>query len=196
MTDSTVYVTTTIPFVNAKPHVGFALELVQADVFARYKRLTGRDVRFQTGTDEHAFKNVLAARELNISTDRFVNSNASAFRQLCSALNISFTRFIRTTETAHKTGVVSFWKRLRENDLYRKKYSGLYCVGCEDFLLERDLVDGVCPDHGKAPEEVQEENYFFRLSAYQEQLEEVRLMDRFMVLQCSTCRKLHPTSSF
>ncbi len=173
MRNNATYVTSTIPFVNARPHVGFALELVQADAFARYNRVLQRRVRFQTGTDEHAFKNVIAAREQGISTDRFVARNSQHFRRLCEQLNISHDRFLRTTERVHKNAVGDFWQRLRSEDLYRKRYSGLYCVGCEDFYLEKDLVNGECRDHGSAPVVVREENYFFRLSAYQRRLEDL-----------------------
>jgi methionyl-tRNA synthetase len=173
MNNNTTYVTSTIPFVNARPHVGFALELVQADTLARYHRLLGRRVRLQTGTDEHAFKNVLAARKLGIATERFVEQNSTRFRDLCEELNVSHDRFIRTTEQAHKVSVRTFWQRLRPGDLYLKQYTGLYCVGCEDFYLEKDLVNGVCPDHDTAPAIVREQNYFFRLSAYQRRLEDL-----------------------
>lgn len=166
-----LYVTSTIPFVNARPHVGFALELVQADVIARYHRLLGCEVRFQTGTDEHAFKNVLTARERGIPTAALVEENSSHFRSLCHSLNTSPDRFIRTTEPAHKMAVRSLWKRLRPDDLYLKRYTGGYCTACEDFYLPKDLVNGRCPEHGVAPVAVEEENYFFRLSAYQQQLE-------------------------
>jgi methionyl-tRNA synthetase len=171
MNEQTIYITTTIPFVNARPHVGFALELVQADAIARYYRLLGRRVRLQTGTDEHAFKNVLAARQSGTSTQLLVDENASHFRHLSAVLNISHDRFVRTTEPAHKAAVAAFWQRLRPRDVYCKEYSGLYCVGCEDFLREQDLVDGKCQDHESEPEGVEEENYFFRLSAYQDRLE-------------------------
>jgi methionyl-tRNA synthetase len=182
MYDNTTYVTSTIPFVNARPHVGFALELVQADTLARYYRLLGRHVRFQTGTDEHAFKNVMAAREQGISTEQFVNGNSKNFRHLCDELAVSHDRFIRTTEQAHKTAVRTFWKQLRPEDIYRKQYTGLYCIGCEDFYLEKDLVNGVCPDHGSAPVVVEEENYFFRLSAYQQRLENLLISGKLSIV--------------
>ena len=166
-----IYVTSTIPYVNARPHIGFALELVQADVIARYHRLLGHRTRLQTGTDEHAFKNVLAARERGVPTQVLVDENAARFQGLCAALDISHDRFLRTTEPAHKDGVRWLWQRLRPEDLYPKEYEGRYCVGCEDFYRSRDLVDGRCPDHDAVPTTVRERNYFFRLSAYQAQLE-------------------------
>lgn len=165
-----IYITTTIPYVNAKPHIGHALEFVQADVLARYYRLTNNNVWFQTGTDENAFKNVLAAREQGIEIQELVNRNSAFYQYLCEALSISNDEFIRTTERRHEKAVHYFWKQLNPEDIFSKAYSGLYCTGCEDFYLERDLVDGVCPDHGTEPVIVEEENYFFRLSRYQQQL--------------------------
>lgn len=176
------YVTTTIPYVNAEPHVGFALELVQADALARYYRLIGHAVRLQTGTDENALKNVLAARRRGVSVRELVDRNSDAFRALGEALGVRPDTFLRTTEARHRRGVHAFWRRLREADLFRKRYRGLYCVGCEDFLLERDLVDGCCREHGTPPVQVEEENYFFRLSAYQEQVESLLADGRIRVI--------------
>lgn len=182
MRNTKTYVTSTIPYVNARPHVGFALELVQTDAIARYHRLLGGDVRLQTGTDEHAFKNVLSARKRGLSTEALVSENSSTFRDLCDVLNVSHDRFLRTTEPAHRTAVHAFWQRLRPGDLYLKDYTGLYCIGCEDFCLDRNLINGVCPDHGAKPVEVAEENYFFRLSAYESELEVLLNSGRLTVM--------------
>ena len=187
---SRIYVTTTIPYVNARPHVGFALELVQADAIARYNRLLGNDTRFQTGTDENAFKNVLAARARGLDTQQFVDGNAEAYRQLVAALRISADEFIRTTEDRHRCGVHAFWKRIRPEDIYRRRYGGLYCAGCEDFYLDKDLVDGRCPDHGTAPAEVEEENYFFRLSAYQARIEELLATEQVRIVPARRSREV------
>lgn len=168
--DST-YITTTIPYVNAEPHIGFALELVQADALARYRRLRGGRVRLQTGTDENAWKNVESARARGCSPREFVARNTEAFRRLGQALNIAADDFVHTTEERHRRAVWALWRRLRPEDLYRQSYTGLYCSGCEDFYHERDLVGGCCPDHKTLPVAVQEDNYFFRLSAYQERLD-------------------------
>jgi methionyl-tRNA synthetase len=176
------YVTTSIPYVNASPHVGFALELVQADVVARYHRLLGQETRFQTGTDENAFKNVMAAREQGVTTQELVDRNSELFRNLNVALGISADEFLRTTETRHTRAVQVLWGRLSSGDIYRMPYTGLYCTGCEDFLMERDLVDGSCIEHASPPIQVQEENYFFRLSAYQEQIERLIADDRVRVV--------------
>lgn len=177
-----VYVTTSIPYVNSSPHVGHALELIQADVIARHCRHMGTDVWFQTGTDENAFKNVLAANALGLSTQELVTRNAVRFRSLVERLNISADDFIRTTEDRHKCGVIEFWNRIRSEDLYTCRYTGLYCVGCEDFYIERELVNGCCRDHGVAPERVEEENVFFRLSAYQTRLEELISRDEIRII--------------
>ena len=177
-----IYVTTSIPYVNAAPHVGFALELAQADAIARFHRLCGREVRFQTGTDENAIKNVLAAAEQNLTTQELVDRNSQRYRGLLTALHISADEFIRTTEARHRRGVHALWQSLRDGDIYRRTYRGLYCTGCEDFYLEKDLAGGCCPEHGTRPVEVAEENYFFRLSAYQRQIEELLESRRLRVV--------------
>jgi methionyl-tRNA synthetase len=168
--DRPLFVTTTIPYVNAPPHVGFALELVQADVVARYNRLIGRDVRLQTGTDENAFKNVLSAQARGISVQQLVDENSARFRRLTEALDVSADHFQRTTDPAHRRAVNAFLSRLRPDDVYTAEYHGWYCSGCEDFYLESDAVDGRCPEHDTPLAEVAERNHFFRLSAYQSRL--------------------------
>lgn len=179
---SSIYITTSIPYVNSRPHIGHALELIQADLLARYYRLKGEEVQFQTGTDENAFKNVLAARAQGASTQEFVDRNAGIFRSLVSALKISADEFIRTTEKRHHDGVVALWERFNSEDLYSKSYEGLYCVGCEDFYLDKDLVGGLCPDHGVPPKKVEEQNIFFKLSVYQRKLEQLIESDRLRVV--------------
>ena len=181
MSDS-YFVTTTIPYVNAAPHIGFALELVQADVIARYLRLTGHDVRLQTGTDENAFKNVSSARARGIPVERLVDENSVRFRELSRALNVSLDTFVRTTDVAHRDAVATLLGRLRGDDLYRRSYRGLYCAGCEDFYFETDLVDGRCPEHGTPALAVEEENVFFRLSRYQSQVRELIASRRIHVI--------------
>ena len=188
--DSDIYVTTSIPYVNGRPHVGFALELVQADAVARYHRLVGRRVRLQTGTDENAFKNVLAALDQGVTTATLVERNAGAFRTLSGALDIGFDSFVRTTEERHRQAVETLWQSLRPGDVYRRAYEGLYCSGCEDFYLARDLVEGLCPEHGKAPQTVGESNYFFRLSAYGEILEEVLQSGRIRIVPAKRRREV------
>src|SRR5262245_42151052 len=152
-------------------HTSVLLEMVQADAIARYFRLTGHDTFFLTGTDENSLKNVRAAAELGITTEELCNRNSAAFQALIPGLNISTSDFIRTSqETRHSRGAQKFWLRTRPGDIYKKYYTGLYCVGCEDFYTEKDVPSGVCPEHQTPLERVEEENYFFRLSAYQNQL--------------------------
>jgi methionyl-tRNA synthetase len=167
----TLFVSTAIPYVNAKPHVGFALELVQTDAIARYSRLMGYDTFFLTGTDENSLKNVRAAAEFGISTQELCDQNSAAFQALIPGLNIANNDFIRTSqETRHSRGAQKLWQQSAAGDIYTKHYTGLYCVGCEDFYTEKEVPNGMCPDHETPLEKVEEENYFFRLSAYQNQL--------------------------
>src|SRR5580693_8616645 len=169
---TSTYITTTIPYVNARPHLGFALELVQADVLARYHRSTGEQVRFQAGTDDNSLKNVLAAEAAGVDVQEFVDANAAAFTGLAEPLNLSVDDLIRTSsDPRHRAGVERLWQACAASgDLYRKHYEGLYCVGCEQFYTTPELKDGRCPDHGTAPAPVSEENWFFRLSRYTAQL--------------------------
>lgn len=166
------YVTTSIPYVNGKPHLGHALEFVQADVLARYHRLCGDNTRFQTGTDDNALKNVQAAEAAGLPTQTFVDRNAAAFAALRTPLGLSFDDFIRTSgNPAHAAGAAKLWARCAaQGDIAKQTYTGLYCVGCEQFYTEDELLDGLCPEHLRPPEPVAEENYFFRLSRYADEL--------------------------
>ncbi len=166
-----IYLTSSIPYVNAAPHIGYALEAVQADTLARFYRALGYDVRFQIGTDENAIKNVESAEKLGISTKQLVDKNSQAFYNLKGVLNLSFDYFIRTTSEKHIKGAQKFW-HLCEKDIYKKKYQGLYCVGCETFYKEDECADNICPIHQRKLEITTEENYFFALSRYQDQLKE------------------------
>lgn len=164
------YITTSIPYVNARPHIGFALEAVQADMLARFHRILGDDVYFVTGTDENSLKNVQAAQKEGVETKALCDRNAKVFKSLKEYLNLSFDDFIRTTEDRHFKGAQKLWSACKPEDIYKKQYKGYYCVGCESFLLEKDLVDGKCPTHQTEPDIVEEENYFFKLSNYQDKL--------------------------
>lgn len=166
------YVTTAIPFVNARPHLGFALEIVQADVLARHRRLRGDEVRFLTGTDDNSLKNVQAAEAEGVPVRQLVERNAEAFAALRGPLSLSFDDFIRTSsDPRHRPGVERLWRACAAaGDLYRRRYEGLYCVGCEQFYGPDELSRGRCPEHGTRPEQVAEENWFFRLSRYQDRL--------------------------
>jgi methionyl-tRNA synthetase len=167
-----IYITTTIPYINGKPHIGHALEFIQADVLARHYRRCGHPVRFQTGTDDNSLKNVLAAQAAGIGVRELVDRNASAFSDLAGQLSLSVDDEIRTSsDPRHLPGVHRLWRACAESgDIYRKHYTGLYCVGCEQFYRPDELVDGRCAEHGQEPELVSEENWFFRLSAYGDRL--------------------------
>lgn len=168
------YITTTLPYVNADPHVGFALELVQADTLARYYRLMGHEVFFSTGTDEHGQKIAQKADEKGESRQAYVDHYAGEFGKLKEALNLSYDSFIRTTDDHHKAAAQEIWRRCAaQGDIYKKSYTGLYCVGCELYYKESELDENkCCTIHGTPVEEVEEENYFFKLSNYQDYLEE------------------------
>lgn len=175
------FITTAIDYVNAAPHVGHAVEKVLTDCVARYHRLSGDETYFLTGSDENSLKNVQAAERAGRPTEEFVAENAEAFKNLAGSLDLSFDQFIRTTEKRHFEGAQKMWRAFKSEDLYKKAYSGLYCVGCEEFKLEKDLVNGLCPDHQKAPEVVEEENWFFKLSNYQATLLELVESDRLKI---------------
>ena len=165
------YITTAIDYVNAPPHIGHAFEKVITDALARYQRLKGNKVHFLTGTDENAQKNAIAANQAGIPTKKFVDKNSKYFIELCEKLNISYDRFIRTTEKEHvKKSQEIFKKVYDKGEIYKGKYEGRYCQGCESFITEKELVDGKCPEHNKTPEWISEDAYFFKLSKYQKQL--------------------------
>src|SRR5438270_9467359 len=143
------YITTTIPYVNGRPHIGAAEEFVQTDVFGRYHRLCGDDTYVLTGTDENALKNVQAAEREGIPTQDLVARNSLLFRQLADDLDFHYDQFIRTAaDPRHAAASQKIWRAVDANgDIYKKTYSGLYCVGCEQYYDESELVDGVCPEH-------------------------------------------------
>jgi methionyl-tRNA synthetase len=184
MTHSRVYLTTTIPYVNAAPHLGFALEAVQADVLARHHRRRGDEVRLLTGTDDNSLKNVLAAEAAGLPVQDFVDGNAAAFAALREPLGLSFDDFIRTSrDPRHRAGVRRLWHACASaGDLYQARYEGLYCVGCEHYLTDDELDDdGDCPEHGVPPQRVAEQNWFFRLSRYADLLHEAITSGRLRI---------------
>ena len=171
----TFFVSTSIPYVNAAPHIGHALEFVQADVLARFYRQRGGDVFFLSGTDDNALKNAQAAEAAHKAVVEFVDEHAGSFKKLLAVLNVSNDDFIRTSrDDRHIKGAQKLWAACKKEDIYKKKYKGLYCLGCEEFKTDKDLVGGECPEHsGKKLETVEEENYFFKLSNYQKKLEKI-----------------------
>ena len=166
------FVTTAIPYVNATPHIGFALEVVQADTLARFYRAAGVGVRLLAGTDENSIKNVQAADREGIPVSELVGRNATSFRALQQHLDLSYDDFIRTSvDPRHKPGAERLWRACVESgDIYKKAYRGLYCQGCEQFYKPGELTDGRCPEHETTLEVVEEENWFFRLSRYEGRL--------------------------
>ncbi len=177
---------TAIAYVNAPPHIGHALEFVQADVIARYFRLKGYDTYFQTGTDEHGQKIFQVAKALGKTPQEVADTNSAHFLHLAKLFHISYDFFIRTSDDFHKRACQKLWKKLLDaGDLYKSKYKGYYCVGCEAFVLEKDLASGKCPIHLKKPELLEEENYFFRLSRYSDQIRDLIETDTLKILPLS-----------
>src|SRR3989344_1074403 len=173
MTQKSFYITTTLPYVNADPHIGFALELVQADALARYQKLQGREVFFNTGTDEHGQKIFDASQKESGNVEEYVDKYANEFKKLAAALNISNDAFIRTTEERHQLAAQEMWRRCEKSgDIYKKSYEGKYCVGCESFKIPKDLdKQERCLLHPNLKINIlKEENYFFRFSKYQDKL--------------------------
>src|SRR3990167_6875092 len=167
---SKFYITTAILYTNGPPHIGFALELLQADVIARYHRLTGDDVWFLTGTDEHGATVVKGAEKAGKDVKEFVDEMVGKTMDLTKALSISNDDFIRTSDQVrHWPATQKLWNLIKD-DLYKKNYEGLYCVGHEAFMKKSDLVDGICPLHKTEPEKIKEENWFFKLTKYKKEV--------------------------
>lgn len=166
------YLTTTLPYINSEPHIGFALEIVRADALARSRRLAGDEVFFNTGTDEHGLKIWRKAESLGLEVQDYCDKVAESFKELKGLLNLSYDNFIRTTDAKHQAAAQEFWRRCEANgDIYKKHYSVKYCVGCEMEKTDSELENGRCPLHpGQDLELIDEDNYFFRLSKYQDKL--------------------------
>ena len=168
-----LYITTAIPYVNAKPHIGNALDYLLADIWARYHTLNGKEVRFQVGTDEHGNKIAAKAAEEKLDPQAYVDSMYGNFETLMKAIGASYTDFIRTSDAHHKSAVQHIWKQL-EPYIYKGTYTGWYCVGDEAFFTDKEVEanGGICPNHNKPYEHLSEENYYFKLSAFTEQIKE------------------------
>ncbi|OHB17022.1 MAG: methionine--tRNA ligase [Parcubacteria group bacterium RIFCSPLOWO2_01_FULL_40_65] len=178
------YITSSLPYTNAPAHIGHLLEFIQADVLTRYNRLLGNEVFFLTGTDEHGRKNVQAAEKKEKSPQEFVNEISAGFKELTKIAGISIDKFVRTTDQFnHWPAVHKIWKKLRDNgDLYKAEYEGLYCIGHEAFIKKSELKDGLCLEHQTEPEKIKEENYFFKLSKYKNQIEKLIQEDKIKIL--------------
>jgi len=171
MPKETYYITTAIPYTNARPHIGHAYEDIITDLLVRWHELKGEDTFFLTGTDTHGQKNEKAAKEAGKTPKEFVAEMSAVFEELCKKLNIRNDGFIRTTDKKHVKTATEIWNKVYEKGLiYKGEYSGLYCTGCEAFYTEKELQDGLCPAHQKKAEQLSEESYFFKMSEFQERL--------------------------
>src|SRR3989344_1861508 len=184
MNNTKFYITAAIPYVNGKPHIGHALEFVQCDVVARYKKLLGYDTLYVSGSDENGLKIVQAAEKNSLTPQELSDKNTQAFLELVNLLSVNIGVWRRGSDRKlHWPGTEKLWRLGEKNgDIYKKMYGGYYCVGCEDFYTKKDLVDGKCPEHLTVPEWVEEENYFFKLSRYQEQIEELIRSDTLHII--------------
>lgn len=168
-----LYITTAIPYVNGAPHIGNALDYLLADIWARYQRQNGRDVRFQVGTDEHGNKIAAKAKEVGLSPQEFTDKMYVNFELLMKKLDTSYTDFVRTTDVNHKAAVQYIWQKL-EPYIYKDRYEGWYCMGHEAFFTDKEVeaTNGICPDHNTQYQKVSEENYYLRASAFSDKLRE------------------------
>ena len=167
------YISTAIAYTSAKPHIGNTYEIVLADAIARFKRLEGYDVYFQTGTDEHGEKIQQKAEEAGKKPQEFVDDIVTEVKSIWDCMNTSYDKFVRTTDPEHMKKVEQIFERLyQQGDIYKGVYEGLYCTPCESFFTESQLVDGKCPDCGREVKKASEEAYFFRLDKYAKRLEE------------------------
>ncbi|HZJ41102.1 MAG TPA: methionine--tRNA ligase [Candidatus Saccharimonadales bacterium] len=192
MSNKNFYITTTLPYINSEPHIGFAAEIIKADVIARYERQAGAQVFFNTGTDEHGLKIFLKASALNMPIQEYCDLYAAKFKPLKEALNLSYDKFIRTTEQHHLEAAQEFWRRCEQKgDIYKKNYQVKYCVGCEMEKTDSELENGRCPLHaGMDLEIIDEENYFFKFSKYQDQLGALYKNNPHFVLPASRLKEI------
>ncbi|HWA52258.1 MAG TPA: methionine--tRNA ligase [Patescibacteria group bacterium] len=195
MSDKNFYITTAIPYVNGKPHIGHTFEYFMADTIRKYHQALGEDVLLLSGADENALKNVQAAEKEGISTKKYLDKYSKIWQETYDAVGVPLDVFQRgSDEKKHWPGVQKLWELCNKNgDIYKKSYEGWYCVGCESFKTEKELVDGLCPIHNKKPDYIKEENYFFKLSKYQEKLIELIESD---ILQIIPTNKRNETLSF
>jgi len=180
-----LYITTAIPYVNGVPHVGHAIDYTLADIWSRYQKQNGKEVRFQAGTDEHGSKIAAKAAENGMEPQAYVDSMYGNFQELIKSLNVEYTDFIRTTDGHHKGAVQYIWQKLAEAGLiYKGTYEGWYCVGCEAFVTDKEATDnnGICPDHNQPYQRLSEENYYFKASQFSEQIREAITTNRLRII--------------
>lgn len=177
------YITTAIPYVNGTPHIGHAMDYCLADTAARYYRLLGDEVKFQAGTDEHGGKIFQKAGDLGVSVQEYVDANTDKFKEFIAKLDISYTDFVRTTDNWHMLRCQKIWEKLQEH-IYLAKYEGWYCTGCERFVTDKEYDEnhGICPDHQKPYERLEEENYYFRISDFKEEIHRAISSDELLIL--------------
>lgn len=180
---SKVYLTTAIPYVNGAPHIGHAMDYCLADTYARYHKIIGDEVRFQAGTDEHGNKIFQKATSLNIPVQEYVNENAKKFQDFIHKLGVSYTDFVRTTDPDHERRCKEIWLKLAPH-IYSAKYEGWYCTGCEGFVTKKEYDEnhGICPDHQKPYDKLEEENYYLRISDFKEQIKSAIESDKMQIL--------------
>src|SRR3989344_1305688 len=177
------YITAAIPYVNGSPHIGHALEFVQCDTITRFKKLTGYETLFISGSDENGLKIVQAAEKQSLSPQELADKNTDVFKKFYKLLNVNINVWRRGSDRKlHWPGSQKLWELCdKSGDIYKKNYGGFYCVGCEDFYTKKDLIDGQCPEHLTKPEWVEEENYFFKLSKYQKEIERLITTDELHI---------------
>ncbi len=192
MEEKKFYVTTAIFYANARLHLGHAYELILADIIARYHRAQGEETFFLTGSDEHGDKIIRTAQKESLSPQAFVNANVEKMKELAATLQVSNDFFIRTSDQkAHWPGAQKMWRALEEaGDIYKATYKGLYCIGCEAFITEKELVDGKCQHHSTPPEQIEEENYFFKLSKYVPELRRLLESGDFKIMPQSKVNEM------
>ena len=180
---SNFYITTAIPYVNGVPHIGHAMDYCLADTCARYQKLVGNNVRFQVGTDEHGNKIFLKAKELGVPVEDYVTMNAEKFKEFIAKLGVEYTDFIRTTDKNHERLCQKIWDKLADH-IYSSKYEGWYCTGCERYITNKEYEEnkGVCPDHQKPYERLEEENYYLRISDFKDQIRKAIESDEMLIL--------------
>jgi methionyl-tRNA synthetase len=178
-----LYITTAIPYVNGTPHIGNALDYLIADIWTRYQKQNGKEVRFQVGTDEHGNKIAAKAEELKMEPQAYTDKMYGNFEQLMRKVGAEFTDFIRTTDPKHKQAVQYVWEKLQPY-IYKGKYEGWYCTGCESFVTDKEATtnNGICPDHNKPYERLSEENYYFKMSAFSARIKEAVETHKFEIV--------------